>query len=210
MKFYHGTSTEAFLKIKEEGFNCPATNWNCSDDTRVYLAGIDLDKYAPEEREEYKEAIHNEYMDAFQMAFDASQVAAAVINSKYDYTVVLEFDISDEDIVKYVTDDDSCENMYNCYEITEDDLNYLIRSGRCKVRTHQILDGYQPFKRVFFIPVDNQYFTERAVSADVLKFAEFLRKNNVYIEEAYEYWDDAVCDGFTLSNPGWTVAEEAS
>lgn len=43
MKFYHGTSTEAFLKIKEEGFNCPATNWNCSDDTRVYLAGIDLD-----------------------------------------------------------------------------------------------------------------------------------------------------------------------
>ena len=54
MKFYHGTSTEAFLKIKEEGFNCPATNWNCSDDTRVYLAGIDLHKYAPEEREEYK------------------------------------------------------------------------------------------------------------------------------------------------------------
>lgn len=204
MKFYHGTSIENFKGIIHSGgFDSQISNWLVSDNTRVYMASVGQDywNYSDEERKEYAEDFEDELREAFQIAVDNAQVAAAVVGSIYNSVVVLEFEIPDNIVMEYVVDDDSVENARGCYEITESDLNKLIIDGTIKVYTHQLLGAYKPYARVFYLPVRNRFFNEAQVPEDVMKLAWLVQ--DLYPDNLFDYKEDIEKIGFILGNENW-------
>lgn len=80
VKFFNGTSAEAFFSIKESGFNAlKKGNWSCSDTTKVYLASYDYNNYTPEERKEYGDEICDSLSDAFRLSLENAKIAAAIM-----------------------------------------------------------------------------------------------------------------------------------
>lgn len=204
MKFYHGTSIENFKGIIHSGgFDSQISNWLVSDNTRVYMASVGQDywNYSDEERKEYAEDFEDELREAFQIAVDNAQVAAAVVGSIYNSVVVLEFEIPDNIVMEYVVDDDSVENARGCYEITESDLNKLIIDGTIKVYTHQLLGAYKPYARVFYLPVRNRFFNEAQVPEDVMKLAWLVQ--DLYPDNLFDYKEDIEKIGFILGDENW-------
>lgn len=204
MKFYHGTSIEGFKGIIHSGgFDSQVSNWTVSDNTRVYLASVGPDywNYSDEERKEYAEDFEDELREAFQIAVGNAQIAAAVVGSTYNSVVVLEFEIPDNIVMEYVVDDDSVENAHGCYEITESDLNKFIIDGTIKVYTHQLLGAYRPYARVFYLPINNNFFNESEIPDDVLKLARLV--SDVYLDDLFDYEEDIEKVGFNLGDKDW-------
>lgn len=167
MKYYHGTSYTGALSILEHGFDALSTIWNCSDNRMTYLAS-GTDKEEDEDRE------------AFCIAVEAAQIAAAFVNQMETDTVVFEFDIPESVAENFVSEDDSCENMYNCYEIKSNDLNWLMETGKIKASMHLLKNGYNPNYRIFLLPVNNKYLNE--IEDEVfLRAAEVVSKSDAFM-----------------------------
>jgi hypothetical protein len=110
---YHGTSFENYQSILENGFNGDRdTIWNCSNDSYTYL--WDVKKIGKGEQLDKEDAINQ----AIQQAFESARIAAAVQKSHSDKIIVFEIEIDS----KFVTDDDSCENMSYASKVYNQDL----------------------------------------------------------------------------------------
>lgn len=142
MKYYHGTDMESGLNIIKSGkFGADATVWNCTSNTTTYV-------------------VSEEYDDdpdcAIRFAVEAGQIAAADKDSKSVNIMIFEFESSPDNFLP----DCSCENMYDCYEIENDDLNKLIENGEIKMRVLIAEDAYEPYMRIFYLKnlVSNSYY----------------------------------------------------
>ena len=189
MKLYHGTSYLAFLSIMKKGFDSVKTIWTVSDSRLTYLAA------------------DNEYDEqaGFEFAHNAAIIAAAMINQMDDRLVVFEFDFPDQVMDDYVTEDSSCENMYDCYEINSEDLNELIRSGQVSVTIHVLQNAYNPNLRIFCIPISNEYLSP--LNDPVLERAvRVLNDTEIFLDEIYEYDADIVYSKEDLQMTAWMKA----
>lgn len=179
MKFYHGTSKENADKILKEGFsNEKDTIWNCSDPEMMYVV---------KETEDEDELCWNYFTDAKELALNASQIAAAFFNSQSSSTVVFEFDVSfdvSEDFDCYFEPDCSCENMADsdCYQVTAQNLNRLIKAGFVKVTVHTFSKCYNPSLRVFYLPRNNEYL--ESIADEMVEKALSAIKD-VYIDDIF-------------------------
>lgn len=107
---YHGTTMENAITMLGSSFSSivDETVWNCSDDDMLYMAEKDYD---------------GEENEGLRIAAEAAQIAAAYLGSESSDLVVLKLEIPEFMFEEaYVTEDDSCDNMYGCWQIKQNDL----------------------------------------------------------------------------------------
>lgn len=104
----------------------------------------------------------------------------------------------DREAENFVSEDDSCENMYNCYEIKSDDLNWLMKTGKIKVSMHLLKNGYNPNYRIFLLPVNNKYLNE--IEDEVfLRAAEVVSKSDAFMyvmDDILRCYDEDIVNTF--------------
>lgn len=113
---YHGTTMENAITMLGSNFSSivDETVWNCSDDDMLYMAEKDYD---------------GEENEGLRIAAEAAQIAAAYLGSESSDLVVLKLEIPEFMFEEaYVTEDDSCDNMYGCWQIKQNDLKKILLS----------------------------------------------------------------------------------
>jgi len=146
MKFYHGTAYENAMKIKEKGsfLGEVKTIWDVSDEDMLYMRkGEDFSSnYDSDDEDEYEVLIET---------VESAQIAAALTNSKESCICYFEFDIPEDIVEEYVDEDDSCENMHGCYQISRKVLDQGIRSGKINTKLYKVCNTYNPNLRIFYL-----------------------------------------------------------
>lgn len=180
--FYHGTSYENALNIIKNGFGGKTapekTIWNCSNNSRTYLAESD------------------EFEEGFELAISAAKTAAAYYDSKSTKIAVFEFQIPEEVVEEYLLPDRSCPNMDDCYTIENEDLNELINLHRIGMKVRWYEDSYQPFLRAFYLSgLCKDYFNLEMLEPalidciDVIENSDVMDKLGDYLFERGEEAD---------------------
>lgn len=147
-KLYHGTSVDAGLQILESGeFDCSDTVWICSYGDRLYLHGS------------LKDEDNCDYYN-IRYAIESAQITAASTDQRCDGVIIFEFEIPEKYDHDELTEDCSCENAYNAFEINCEDLNELIKNGEIKVKARLYKDAYTHYLTPFYLRclVDNTYY----------------------------------------------------
>lgn len=124
---YHGTTMENAITMLGSNFSSivDETVWNCSDDDMLYMAEKDYD---------------GEENEGLRIAAEAAQIAAAYLGSESSDLVVLKLEIPEFMFEEaYVTEDDSCDNMYGCWQIKQNDLKKSCSLG-CQAARNDIND----------------------------------------------------------------------
>lgn len=140
MKTYiHGTSYENAMNIMTNGLlREKDTVWTCSDPDYIYVFDSD-DK------------------EAFSSCIGAGQITAAYQNSMSDKIAIIRFEMTESVADRIISNDISCENMYDSYQISIAELNMLLKSGEIQLYVDIYNDSYIPYLRVFYLPIDNPY-----------------------------------------------------
>lgn len=120
LKLYHGTSFENYLRIMKEGFNPKNSTFWCSEDHYIYF-------YNPKQfiKEGESETKQKSEERARQYASDNAKITAALNKSQSDKVIIFEITIDS----KFITPDDSCENMSLACKVNIDDLELSNVSG---------------------------------------------------------------------------------
>jgi len=176
---FHGTTIEAYNKIKVEGFNPSKTNWNCSYNSELYF--YDLDK--TDEDSDEIEWCRNE---CIQRAFESAQLAAAIQGVSASELIVIEIKIEE----KYTEDDESCENMADIATVVNiQDLNEF-----GIVANIFLSKDYVPSLRLFYcasLIVNNQYIETNNFSSQEIKACTKMVENGIYLEDIYpQDWEN--------------------
>lgn len=171
--YYHGTSMENAINIVNNGFiENRKPIWDCVDPDKIYLA---CNRDEPEDYE------------SFELSFGASQIAAAFYNSMSENTVIFEFVFRKKDENEYIFQDDSCDNIYGCYQISCQDLNRMITDKDVQIKIHILKKSYNPFLRIFYL---------KNLSMDWLNFSDQLYdaleriNNDSFVEDLFLYDSD--------------------
>ncbi len=178
-KLYHGTSIEAARNIVKNGFDhLGETIWSCSDWNVLYVRNSEefaYDDYESPETEAIRECIYS------------GQIAAAMTDSKETKIAVLEFLVPDEIFESEFEEDDSCENMDGCYEISKDVLQELINDNAIQMNVLVSDDAYIPYLRVFYLSsvVNNRNMD--IYDETLENICKEINKKNIYLDEIYEF-----------------------
>lgn len=141
MRYYHGTSYDSGMQIIKDGFRKGNKIWNASCKDMIYMVRESYDN-----EDQYFEKM--EELPAVRFAIEAGQIAAAHQNQLNKDLMLFEFIIPDD----YVIDeDDSCDNMHDCFQIYFKELNTAISSGDIEVNIYHIHNGYEPYLRIFYL-----------------------------------------------------------
>ena len=165
-KFLHGTSFESAQNIiLNHKLGDSHTIWNCSRNDMLYM------RDAEDEDAEY-------------LCIESGKIAAAYTNSQSNCIALLCIEIPDELVEEFVEEDDSCDNMYGCFQILYSDLNKHIASNQFKLTISIFEDSYIPYLRPFYLTnISEEYMS---ISDVMLKEAiNILKKNDNYIEELW-------------------------
>ena len=142
---YHGTTMENAITMLGSNFSSivDETVWNCSDDDMLYMAEKDYD---------------GEENEGLRIAAETAQIAAAYLGSESSDLVVLKLEIPEFMFDEaYVTEDDSCDNMYGCWQIKQNDLEKSCSLG-CQaekeigVSVIVLHNAYNRELRPFYLP----------------------------------------------------------
>lgn len=168
MKFFHGTSYDNFLKIKERGFDMSDTIWHCSEPGQTYLYGAIQDDCFETEQDAIE--------DAFLNAKFAARLAAASNGSNYNKAIILEFESDfDNEIITY---DHSCEDMkyMNAFQIDNSDLNKM------PYKIHEV--PYYSGMRYIYLSgvINNSYFDISNLSKEEIEIIKTLKEAEVELK----------------------------
>lgn len=185
--YVHGTTIENLEKIKKEGFSdIRDTTWNCSNTDYIYLRKLNFDEN--NDAEEW-------FFDTIQYCLDNAQITASLNQSIYHKLAVLFFEIDDTDI----EEDNSCENMNNCYQISVEEINKL------KYDALIFEESYNPDFRYFYMPFDNDlldityaknidYNLMKVIkNTDRSEIFDCLWENTIFSIEEKEYAIKSIC-----------------
>lgn len=172
MKTYlHGTSYENACNILSNGLSDEKdTIWKCSDCEKMYVRDADED-------------------DAEYLCVESGQIAAAYTNSTSTNICIVRIIMPDEIAEDYVEDDDSCQNMYGCYQIEIKDLIKLHAENKIQIYIDTYEDGYVPYLRPFYLAnVDSSYMT---IQDRLLNQALNVIRNShaCYLDDIFSYGD---------------------
>lgn len=142
---YHGTTMENAITMLGSNFSSivDETVWNCSDDDMLYMVEKDYD---------------GEENEGLRIAAEAAQIAAAYLGSESSDLVVLKLEIPEFMFEEaYVTRDDSCDNMYGCWQIKQNDLKKSCSLGcqaekKIGVSVIVLHNAYNRELRPFYLP----------------------------------------------------------
>lgn len=164
MRYFHGTSYEAGINIIQNGFNSGNKIWNCSAFDKIYFAIEHYDSYNYYVLDD--DSVEN--LPVWRFVIEAGQIAAAHNNQSEEDLFVFEFDIPDNIEIE---EDNSCENMNDCYQIGADKLNVLINDGTIKMTIYQVQKAYVPCLRIFYLKdlSDKYYFVQDMNLANITK-----------------------------------------
>lgn len=141
--FLHGTSFESGRNILEHGLiKNKGTVWTCSDPDMIYCRDID----------------DADYDETLFLSIESGRCAAAYQDSKSTQIAVVRIEIEESIAEGIVEEDNSCPNMYECYQIDIDTLNELIVSGTARLYVDFYEDAYIPYMRIFYIAWANDEF----------------------------------------------------
>lgn len=180
---YHGTTIENALMMLGSNFTSivDETVWNCSDDDMLYLVEKDYD---------------GEENEGLRFAAEAGQIAAAYLGSELDDLVVLKFEIPEYMFEQaYITEDDSSEHMYGCWQIKQSQLEKSFSIGcpeneEIHVSVIVLHNAYNRELRPFYIP-ENEFLKE--ITNPILKSAVHVVHSTdamMYIyEDIIGVWD---------------------
>lgn len=150
--FFHGTSYDNYIKIKENGFGTSKpVVWDCSDEEVTYM--YDLTKFIEVEGYDDNDLEYQIYACTGRCN-ESAQITAALQESNYNSTVVFEFEVPDEyfdEFEDYILPDLSCPHMEDCGAVTinSNTLNIFINEGKINVTVH-IFEFY-PKLSLFYI-----------------------------------------------------------
>lgn len=175
--FIHGTTLEALESIMTNGFIDKNINyndktiWNCSNSDYTYFRELDEDK------------------DSIYLCISNAQIAAAMKGSKNTKLAIITLEMSDELAEEIVEMDNSCENMEDCFQIENTDIQKFIESGDIKIKADIYTDAYMPSLRAFYLKniLDNDYLS--IADPELYSSVCILQDNlqNSFIEEIYEF-----------------------
>lgn len=173
---FHGTSMEAARKIKKQGFNARNTIWNDSFGDRTYMVPLEYDV---DRHETIDEDIT--CTAAFDFAVEAGQCAAAYGNSKCTDVAVLMFAFDRKEMGETIWPDMSNELMQLEFkEITDHELNRLLKSRKADCWLITVKNAYCPLFRPFYIPYMENNLTK--LPDDVYElFEKFPAARNIII-----------------------------
>lgn len=180
---YHGTTMENAIAMVGSNFSSivDETVWNCSDDDMLYMVEKDYD---------------GEENEGLRFAAEAAQVAAAYLGSESSDLVVLKFEIPEamfDDAT--VSEDDSCDNMYGCWQIEQNDLEKSCSFGcptekEIGVSIIVLHNAYNRELRPFYLPendflkdLDDQLLAEAVHAVHVSDAV-----NRIY-DDVISVWD---------------------
>lgn len=166
--FIHGTDYDSAMSIVKNGLiSGHDTIWTCSRDDMIYCR-----KQTDEDGDET------------YLCIESGQLAAAYRNSMSTKIGVLLIDIPDDLVEEIVEDDNSCENMYGCYQILIDDI--LENSDRIKLSVDMYGDSYTPYLRPFYLAnVCKDYLV---IDDPLLSMAiKVINDSSVFLEEILYY-----------------------
>lgn len=147
---YHGTTLENAIRMIGSNFSSivDETVWNCSDDNMLYMVEKDYDG-------EENKGLH--------FAAETAQIAAAYLGSESSDIVVLKFEIPETMFDEaMVSEDDSCDNMYYCWQIEQKQLEKSCSIVRCPeseeigVSVIVLHNAYNRELRPFYLP-ENEF-----------------------------------------------------
>lgn len=150
---YHGTTMENAIRMIGSNFSSivDETVWNCSDDNMLYMVEKD---YGGEENE------------GLRIAAEEAQIAAAYLGSESSDLVVLKFEIPETMFDEaMVSEDDSCDNMYYCWQIEQKQLEKSCAIVGCPeseeigVSVIVLRNAYNRELRPFYLP-ENQFLND--------------------------------------------------
>lgn len=137
--FAHGTTLENAYNIAKIGFgnNLNFTQiWNCSDKDMTY----------------FREFNGNDDTDyIIDMCIENGQIAAAIQGSTSKKIAVIIIEIPEYFADEIIEPDDSCENMQDCIQILNTDLNEYIISHDIKMHIDFYEDSYLPLLRPLYL-----------------------------------------------------------
>jgi hypothetical protein len=117
-KIYHGTTMENYESILKDGFqhDTDCLTWdNASDSDYIYFWNPkDVKKAYLNDDSTMQEAIE----ESKRQAAESAKITAAVFKSRYERVVILEMEVNS----KYISPDDSCENMSGAVKVNCDNL----------------------------------------------------------------------------------------
>jgi hypothetical protein len=115
IKLYHGTTIENYKSILENGFSGNRDIvWTYASDSDYTYFWNPKELKKSEDLENMDEAINY----AKDRAAESAKIAGAIFKSKSDKIIVLEIEVDS----KFVTPDDSCQNMEGAVKVFNDDL----------------------------------------------------------------------------------------
>lgn len=169
--YFHGTSYENALNILRDGFlDEPDRIWTCSNDDKMYFRDADSE-------------------DAKFLCIESGKITAAYTDSNSTLIALIIMEMSDELADEIMEEDDSCENMYDSYQIDLVDLRKYILSNDIGIKIQMYADCYIPYLRPFYLT----NITERYmyIEDDTLKRAiNIIARSDTFIDEIYEFSDE--------------------
>lgn len=168
MIFIHGTDYDSAMSIVKDGLiNGHDTIWTCSRDDMIYC------------RKQYDDEEDNTFY-----CIESGQIAAAYKNSMSTKIGILLIDIPDELVEEIVEEDNSCENMYGCYQILISDI--LDNKDKIKLSMNIHKDAYVPYLRPFYL--SNACENYMTIDDQLLQRAiDIIHDSAAYIEDIFYY-----------------------
>ena len=167
MKFYHGTTIEAALLIKEEGFTNSVPVWSASNVYMTYMW------HTGDAKESFRNAAEN------------ALLAAAVKGTNYSEIAVMELDIPDSEVgdFKPVYPDMSDEFMADrgAWQAANHYLNDGIKNGNIKVSIYSKYAYNHNFRYFYMIGADSGNINLSAYHQSQMKIAKQLGFEHTFI-----------------------------
>jgi hypothetical protein len=186
MKTYiHGTSYESGMDMIINGINPePDRIWECSNANYMYF------REKPDSDEDE---------DSHEVEYEClcnGQIAAAYTDSKETYIAMLVLEMSDELADEIVEEDNSCENMYNCWQIDICDIKEGIDNGTIKAKVCMYANAYVPYLRPFYLSnIEKHMEIKDRLLNDAIRV---IRNSDAFIDELFE--NDGIKGEFVLKS----------
>lgn len=185
--FLHGTSYDNAVSIIRGGFEYPhRTVWECSNRSMLYVRDASDD-------------------DALFECLSNAKITAAYFGQVNTQLAVVRIEMSEELAEDVVYPDDSCENMYNSYELYLSDITEGIRNGSMRVEVNFFSDSYVPYLRVFYLST---------ISSNLMRISDTVLREAVNAVRGVEGLDDvlfeygSIVDTFDLGRRMGSVCQE--
>jgi len=117
VKLYHGTTIDNYESILKNGFGDESIIWTYASDSDYTYFWNPKELKKVEGLDTVEEAISY----AKDRAAESAKIAGAIFKSKSDKIIVLEVEVDS----KFVSDDDSCENMKGAVKVCNENLKAL-------------------------------------------------------------------------------------